>query len=161
PVVWNFQRGAGLPGAIAHPLRSDGRVRLNCSFKRAKPEHTPCSIAAIKAHPVNLEREWRRWIGADVEADALAGADAGPRAIAFNPRASILGRWINARLAQQPVTRTALVVFTADKILGHLTSGPPCRRAAWEERDSAQAKNAFQQHAPCKSTKRRSCAGFG
>src|ERR1043166_154051 len=116
PIGRNRQPRAGLPVTIAHPLLTDGRVRLGHSLEWAKRQLVVSAFAAVVAHAVDVDCE-RRWrIGAHVKADALARANAGAIAIPFNPWAAILRLRINPRLAQKPIQRTTPLILAPNKI---------------------------------------------
>ena len=77
PVGRNHQCCAWFPLAFAQPFRANRRIRLNGASVRAKVEHVASARAGVIAHSVNIDCESRCGIGADMEGNLFAGAQAG------------------------------------------------------------------------------------
>src|SRR5262249_25150343 len=84
--------------------------------KRAELEHEPAALALVIAHPVDLEAEWGRGIGADVNGERLPGPDARSGRVALDPGAAIPGLGVDADLGCHPVARTGPLVLAADPL---------------------------------------------
>src|SRR5438128_1380633 len=93
------------PRALAQALPPYGRIRLRRALKRAEPLHVTSALAAVIAHPVEVDREGRRRVRADLEFDGLPGADARPGAVAFDPGTPVARLWVGARVGQAPFCR--------------------------------------------------------
>src|SRR5439155_15569841 len=101
---------------IAHALLTDGRIGLRLAFERSEPRNVSSARAAVVAHAINIQRERRRRIGADVKANRLSGPDTRARTVTLNPRTTILRLWIDPRVGEQPVACAGLFVLAANQI---------------------------------------------
>src|SRR5437667_9182522 len=100
PALWNRESHRRRPRALAQALPPYARIRLRRAPKRADPLHVTSALAAVMAHPVEVDHEGRRRVRADLEFDGLSGADASPGAVAFNPRTTVARLWVGARVGQ-------------------------------------------------------------
>jgi hypothetical protein len=51
-----------------------------------------------------------------VKGDFVSRLNTGPRTIAFDPWTAIFGRWIDARISQEPITRSLLRVLDGNQM---------------------------------------------
>src|SRR5205823_6637804 len=116
PVFGNLDRGARFPLTIAHTLFTGRWVGLNLPFEWLIGTHQPSALAAVISHAINIQRERRRRIRADVKADRISGPNTRPRAVALNPQTTILRLQINPRVGEHPVARAGLFVLAANQI---------------------------------------------
>ena len=103
PILRDQQLGTRLPLAEAIPLRPDLGIGLDATFERAHVAHESTGLPAVETHAVDVDGEVRRRIGADVEGQVLARANAGPRGVALDPRASVPGRRVDPSLGEHPI----------------------------------------------------------
>ena len=76
--------------------------------------HESPGLPAVEAHPVNIDGEVRHRIGADVEGEVLARANAGSRGVALDRRAPVAGRRVDPSLGQHPVSGARVEVLEPD-----------------------------------------------
>src|SRR5439155_6361827 len=152
PVGRDFDRRAGLPPAIADAFFANRRIGLGRALEWAETQHLPPACPDVVAHAVNIQREGRRRIGADMKGDFFSTPAAGSRAITFDPRTPVFCLRVNAGVRQQPVTRPGPGVLTADQVAlgGNGFSGDaggvfPDLSEAWERGHRAEADGAFDQ----------------
>src|SRR5438067_5414568 len=72
----------------------------------------------VVAEPIEVEHKRRRRIRADHDFERVTSPHSGVRAVAFDPGTAVLRLGIHARMLQQPIGRTGLVVLGTDEI-GH------------------------------------------
>ncbi len=115
------------PLAVADPFVADGWGGMGAARKIGEGGDATGTVALIEAEAEDLEVEGFGGIGADVEIDALAGADAEFGAIAFDPGTAPAGGGIDAGGGEKPVAGAGPVVFAADGIaLGGAGRGDGC-----------------------------------
>src|SRR5437667_1568519 len=111
PGLWNRESHRRRPRALAQALPPYARIRLRRAPKRADPLHVTSALAAVMAHPVEVDHEGRGRVRADLEFDGPPGADASPGAVALNPRPTVARLWVGARVGQEPLGRSRLLVL--------------------------------------------------
>ena len=111
PLLGDQELGAGFPLAETFALRTDLRIGLHASFERAHVAHESPGLPAVEAHPVNIDGEVRHRIGADVEGEVLARANAGSRGVALDRRAPVAGRRVDPSLGQHPISGARVEVL--------------------------------------------------
>src|SRR5262249_20841594 len=110
----NPDRRARFPLTIAHAFLADRRIRLRRPFEGTEAQQVSSARTAVIAHAINLEGERRRWGCTQLDVNLLAGADAGSRTVAFDPRAAICRLGINARVCEHPIARAGLRILAAN-----------------------------------------------
>src|SRR6266545_6960722 len=115
PVRWNREPHHRSPRALAQALPPYGRVRLRRALKRTEPFHVTSTLAAVMAHPVEVDHKGRRRVRADLEFDGFPGADARPGAVAFDPGTAVTRLWLGARVGQEPCGRARFLVLLANE----------------------------------------------
>src|SRR5262245_45882930 len=101
----------------------------------------PPALAAVVAHPVEVDDKGRGRVGADHDLEGLARPHAGSGAVAFDPWAAVLRGRVDARVRQQPVARAGLLVLPAYEVARRDREGAPGQRA--QRSTEARARGVF------------------
>src|ERR1041385_869088 len=89
PIIGNRKTGGGFPLRIAEPVGTNCWLGLRTSLARPKFLYESPACPAIKAHPINLDRELRFRICAYENVQRFSRLDTRVRTIAFNPGTAV------------------------------------------------------------------------
>ena len=124
PIGRNRQLGRRLPLAVAQPFRADLGLRLGSAGKLAQLLDQPPAVTAVVTGAKNVERKFRRRVGADEKLDRVASLRAGVRAITFDPRRAVTRFRLDLYLVEHPGPRAGALFSSVTRLLPADRRGP-------------------------------------
>ena len=113
PVFGDLEFEARFPAALAQPIGPDLRQGLGRALQRSRRFHQTSAVAAIVAHPVEVQSEGAGGFGADEDGEGVAGLDGLVGAVPFDAGAAIASA-VDPDPGQLPVPCTRLAVLQFD-----------------------------------------------
>src|SRR5438445_9623229 len=105
PICRYLELVTRLPLAYSHPPLTSRRILLRSSLNRPDTHYMPPPHPPVISHPLNIQPKRRSGIRTHKNGELIPSANAGMRAIPFDPRTAIFGLRIDARILQNPIHR--------------------------------------------------------